>query len=257
MSVKMAPSKEPLLVLLFVSSLASVPLTGADNVTFVPAAPVSTDPGFSLQQLNLSTGRQAHIPALLATVDHPTGFVHVFTAGSSSEACGESMNYTSETAAARGCLYAVNGGPFDMNTGACVGDVVSQGTVVMVDDDNAFASWGLARSTGGSHSYSSSSSSSSSSSKKEEKGEKEKAKEKKGDEDAWQWVFGDVGSATVAEAGVVELVSGFIGPLLVAGGAPVLSGSALIAPRTAVGVDSSGRLMLLTVDGAEDAKRGE
>ena len=70
-------------------------------------------------------------------------------------------------------------------------------------------------------------------------------------------MFGDVGSATVAEAGVVELVSGFIGPLLVAGGAPVLSGSALIAPRTAVGVDSSGRLMLLTVDGAEDAKRGE
>lgn len=39
---------------------------------------------------------------------------------------------TSSTAAARGCVYATNGGFFDMGTGDCLGSVVSDGTTIQV-----------------------------------------------------------------------------------------------------------------------------
>ena len=197
-------------------------IAGAEPPTFYPVPPMASDPGITVEHLKLGSSRQAAIPAVLATVANPAGFVHVFTAGSNNT-CSERVK-TSETAEKHGCFYAVNGGPFDMNDGSCVGDVVSDGHVVMVDDDNAFASWGLARNN-----------------------------ETDG---AWQWVFGDVCSDTVADAGVQELVSGFIGPLLVSAGQPVLSGSSLVAPRTAVGINAEGQLLLLTVDGVEDRARG-
>lgn len=55
---------------------------------------------------------------------------------------------------------------------------------------------------------------------------------------------------------MTELISGFIGPLLVKNGAAIPSGSSLIAQRTAVGVDAAGKLLILTIDGAEDRDRG-
>ena len=128
------------------------------------------------------------------------------------------MVKTSEIAAAAGCKYAVNGGTFDMSTGACEGDLVSNGTIFQLDDDSGFASWGITADG--------------------------------------QWVFGDVTSDVVASSGVVELISGFIGPLLVDGGMGVPSANSKVAQRTAVGIDVAGRLMLLTVDGSETPPRG-
>ena len=209
--------------LLAILLLASPPaVAAADPPAFFATPPLApnNDPGLVVKQLNLRTFQQRNIPAVLATVENPVGFVHVFTAGADGDTCSERVK-TSETADSRGCAYAVNGGPFDMNDGSCVGDVVSNGTVVMVNDTAGFASWGLGQRDG-----------------------------------AWEWVFGNVNSTTVHDAGVVELVSGFIGPLLVSGGVPVPSTYGLVAARTAVGIDAAGRLLLLTIDGAEDRARG-
>lgn len=123
----------------------------------------------------------------------------------------------SDSAAAAGCTYAVNGGTFNMDTGACLGSLVSNCTVVQVDD-GGYASFGLTADH--------------------------------------RWVFGNVTSALVASAGVVELLSGFKGGLLVDGGEPVASTNKLVAQRTAVGIDAAGRLLLLTVDGSESPPRG-
>jgi exopolysaccharide biosynthesis protein len=106
-----------------------------------------------------------------------------------------------------------------MDTGECLGDLVSNGTVFQLDDtDSGYASWGLTRDG--------------------------------------RWVFGDVGPATVESDDVVELISGFVGPLLVEGGVGAVSSNSKIAQRTAAGIDAMGRLLLLTIDGAETPPRG-
>ena len=104
-----------------------------------------------------------------------------------------------------------------MDTGACEGNLVSNGTTVQLDD-SGFASWGLT-SDG-------------------------------------RWVFGSVASSDVVASEIVELISGFVGPLLVANGTGVASTSTLVAQRTAVGIDASGQLMFLTIDGSETPPRG-
>mmetsp|Transcript_28552 Transcript_28552/g.57494 ORF Transcript_28552/g.57494 Transcript_28552/m.57494 type:complete len:176 (-) Transcript_28552:61-588(-) len=105
-----------------------------------------------------------------------------------------------------------------MSTGACEGDIVSNGTVFQLDENSGFASWGLTRDG--------------------------------------RWAFGEIGSATVGSDDVVELLSGFVGPLLVENGVGTPSSNSLVAQRTAVGIDASGRLLILTVDGAEFQNRG-
>jgi len=105
-----------------------------------------------------------------------------------------------------------------MQTGACHGDLISNGTVVQIDDENAYASWGLTHDG--------------------------------------RWAFGTVTSGIAAAEGVVELISGFVGPLLVDHGSGVHSDSALVAQRNAVGVDDAGRLLFLTVAGSETPPRG-
>jgi N-acetylglucosamine-1-phosphodiester alpha-N-acetylglucosaminidase len=193
-----------------------VSYVNADSVVFSKAPPRSDEPGLGVEHLILTTPQQRMVRAVLATVSSPVGFVHVFP--SSPEGCTSRVK-TSEIAVARGCLYAVNGGSFDMSTGACNGNLISNGTVFQTDDENAYGSWGLTRDG--------------------------------------QWAFGDIGSEIVTNADVVELVSGFVNlstpNLLVVDGIGVPSTHALVAARTAVGVDRAGRLMLLTVDGLEDS----
>ena len=85
---------------------------------------------------------------------------------------------TDKIGEAWGCSLAVNAGPFDMSKGGgCMGSLIANGTVYQIDDESGFASWGMTADG--------------------------------------RYVFGDVNSSTVDEEGVVELVSGFIGPLLV------------------------------------------
>ena len=180
------------------------------------APPLQPEPGLQVRFLNLSTPRQAVIPAVLATVDAPDTFARIFTANANPEKC-EGRVKPSVTAALAGCEYAVNAGTFNMNTGACVGDVIANGSVIQLDDTSDFASWGMGTA---------------------------------------QHVFGQVSRENATSLQLHDLASSFIGPLLVDTGTPVLSDSTLIAPRTAVGADRHGRLLLLTVDGVEDQALG-
>ena len=180
------------------------------------APPISKDPGLHVRFLNLTTPRQAIIPAILTTVDSPATYARVFAANADPSECRERVK-PSTTADVAGCQYAVNAGTFNMDTGACVGDVISEGREISFDETSGFASWGMSAS---------------------------------------QHVFGEISRENVTSLQLSVVVSGFIGPLLVDGGVPVLSGSSLVAPRTAVGADEDGRLLLLTVDGVEDAALG-
>ena len=191
---------------------AFVRMGRAEDAFLVDAPPAASDPGLLVRHLNLSTGRQPLIPAVLATVEAPLGFLTVLAAGG--DTC--KRRRTSWVAKAAGCQYAVNGGSFNMKTGACAGTVISGGTQISMSD-SAFASWGLTRT---------------------------------------QYVFGIINHSVASMNDVQECVSGFVGPLLIKDGQTYISGSTKVAPRTAVGIDAAARLLLLTVDGVESKSLG-
>ena len=190
--------------------------TGADDAIFMKAPPINAMPGITTTDLVLSTERQPRVKALLSKIAYPVGFVHVFP--SKSDGCSDRVRLD-RLANEHGCKFAINAGPFNMQTGACEGNIVSNGTVFQLESENqGYASWGMTRD--GVH------------------------------------VFGDIGASTVDDADVVELVSGFVSPLLVDSGKPATSSSELVAQRQALGIDSSGGLLILTIDGAEDRNLG-
>lgn len=203
--------------LVFVLALLSLLLSAfSDDAVFMKAPNRRDDPEVSYENKVLHTDRQSNIKAVLTTIKYPVGHVHVFP--SKADGCNGRVRLD-RIASENNCKLAINGGPFNMDNGACVGNIVSNGTIFQLEEQNeGYASWGMT--ADGVH------------------------------------VFGDVGQTTVKDADVVELVSGFIAPLLVAEGKPAPSSDTLIAQRQAVGVDTNGALMFLTIDGAEDRDRG-
>jgi len=130
--------------------------------------------------------------------------------------CDE-LQKTSFVASALGCRYAINGGPFNsFVSGGCIGPTISNGNVLNTDWQTSYASFGL--SAGG------------------------------------EWVVGHISQDTAAELNLTQAVTG-LGEWLVRGGravpAAAAAGADALAGRSGVGVDSSGRLMLLQVDGCE------
>uniref|UniRef100_A0A7S1G9B6 Phosphodiester glycosidase domain-containing protein n=1 Tax=Bicosoecida sp. CB-2014 TaxID=1486930 RepID=A0A7S1G9B6_9STRA len=121
---------------------------------------------------------------------------------------------TSVTAKAHDCVYAVNGGPFNMDTGKCEGVVIAE-NVMRAGGWNA---------TGGNALF--------------------------GVTASRQWVLGAVTEGDARWLGVTSLVTGF-GWLVQDGKSVVATPGGEVAPRTAIGVDSAGRLLLLEVDGCE------
>lgn len=129
--------------------------------------------------------------------------------------CG-TLELTSRTAKANGCRWAVNGGPFNMSSGACDDGVfILNGEVV--------GSGGWRPVFGATHDGS--------------------------------WVLGTLNQSVAERWRVAWAVNGF--SWLVKDGAmqvPSTPRSLLHAPRTAIGVDARGRLMMLEVDGCEPYK---
>lgn len=188
------------------------------DVKFFDAPPADKDPGIYYYDMVLHTERQENIKAVLTKVNKPVGFVHAMPA-STENGCNVHLP-TSAIAESYGCQLAINGGPFDMNKGGgCEGSLISNGKVYQADDESDFASWGMTKDG--------------------------------------RYAFGtQINSSVVETEGIVELISGFIGPLLVEDGAAIHSDAELIAQRTAIGIDSQGVLLFLTIDGAESRNRG-
>lgn len=128
--------------------------------------------------------------------------------------CVGSAN-TSVQAQRDGCLWATNAGPFNMKTGQCSG-------VVIADDELAAADWNTTDAMF--------------------------ASTRDG-----KWVLGSVTKSEAEYFGVTNLVTGF-GWLVQDGKSMVTTRGGEVAPRTAVGVDAQGRLVVLVVDGCEKCK---
>lgn len=207
--------KSGLSIVLIWCALLVLALT-AEEVTIVIDAPATAvDPGITHREIQIDTPRQVGINCVITTVTNPVGFLHVFTPGNS---CDKRVQ-TSTQAKDRGCAYAINGGPFNMDNGQCEGSIISNGTVQQIAaDGSGYSNFGLTADG--------------------------------------KYVFGAINSTEVSEYKIKELISGFVQGLLVDNGAAVVSTDAKIAQRQAVGIDKDGALLFLTVDGAEDDVHG-
>jgi len=154
------------------------------------------------------------------------GYVGVFTHAApyfsvqaNTENC-TGLSKVSDQAAAHNCRYATNAGPFSsLIKGGCIGAVISQGHTAASDFASTHTMFGLTAS---------------------------------GD-----WLLGNVGSASQAkELGVTELVTGF-NWLVYNSSITVAQAGGELAPRTAVGVDTMGRLLIVEVDGCEKCPSGK
>ena len=129
--------------------------------------------------------------------------------------CGK-LELTSSTAHANGCRWATNGGPFNMSNGDCdAGQFIMNGTTV--------GSGGYLPMFGASSDGS--------------------------------WVVGTLNQSIAKRWRVAWAINGF--SWLVRNGVervPLTPRALLHAPRTAIGIDESGRLMMLEVDGCEPYK---
>ena len=124
---------------------------------------------------------------------------------------------TSDTARAHRCRWAVNGGPFSMDTGRC-------DTGVFIGNGSVLGSGGWNHSMFGATAD--------------------------GD-----WVVGKLDPTLTRRWRVAWAINGFWGdPWLVRDGVVNVQPGGTHAPRTAVGIDKLGRLMLLEIDGCEPYK---
>ena len=141
-----------------------------------------------------------------------------FSVQAASKSCG--LAWVSTQAAAHNCSYATNAGPFkSLVKGGCTGAVIVDKTVIASDFSVSNAMFALTA--------------------------------------AGEWILGSVDNETHAVAmGVTQLVTGF-NWLVYDKQATVSTAGGELAPRTAVGVDAQGRLMLLEVDGCEKCSTGK
>ena len=144
---------------------------------------------------------------------NPSSWFHALgPLGGCSNASGN-LSKTSVTAKAHKCRYAVNGGPFSMSTGACIGRNIADGIDVCPScEPRLGASFGLGM-------------------------------------NGTTWVVGDFNETSIHTLGLTQLISGF--NWLVRDGHVVGRPGGEVAPRTALGVTSDGRLVILEVDGCE------
>ena len=117
-----------------------------------------------------------------------------------------------ETASAQRCRYATNGGPFSTHAGACVaGAYISNGTTLGSSGGWAAAYFGVTASG--------------------------------------EWAIGALNQTLASSWRVAWAVNGF--SWLVKGGVIDAPTSERHAPRTAIGISRTGRLIMLEIDGCE------
>jgi Phosphodiester glycosidase len=218
--------------------------TANNNVTvttvdrFPAKRPSGTRPGVQYKQLHhrFPSGRTvtayfavienpvSHLFVVPATGSHPSSMI----AGVTSYQCSQAK--PSETARASGCEYATNAGFFNMDTGQCIGNLVHNNEVLQVDDSATHAQFGI--------------------------------------DVQGRFVSGYLQSADVlgqGDAKLAELVTGK--GWLVRNSERFIDTSIVLekieddfvhikAPRTGIGYDRDGRLLMLQVDGEEDIKEG-
>jgi N-acetylglucosamine-1-phosphodiester alpha-N-acetylglucosaminidase len=177
---------------------------------------------------HFSNGRP--ITGYLAVLENPMNHFGIFPAPGSRVVHHQytcTLHKTSETAAADKCLFAINAGFFNMQTGACLGNVVHNSSILQIDNRDKKCNFGITQDG--------------------------------------EYVTGYLSDADVRHLRFAEVITGK--GWLIRNGTSFLAQSlveenidhrfeTIKAPRSGVGFDKDGRLMLLSVDGEEDVDEG-
>jgi len=217
--VSVQQALKPMRNLLILASFVCLALAGpSDYITqpFAAAGPFELDVKM-IRGVYPSTGRSYTAYAGIVSNPRLLGFeVPV-------QGCGHRVK-TSETAQAKNCVYATNGAFFDMSTGACLGNLVVNGTVHTLRESGS-AQFGMTKN---------------------------------------EFVVGYFNASDLKSFGFTQLIEGKGLLVRHGSAAvnksheftPTNSFVTLIAPRTAIGSMKDGRGFLYTVDGEEDIKLG-
>ena len=206
-----------ILVVVSVVTLLSADFVAGDEVYWIQASTSASDAGIEIKEIKLSNERQSTIPAYLTKISNP-GKNHVMPVPGSKDGCTRvQLNKIAEDFE---CTLAVNGAPFNMDDGSCIGNLISNGTIYSQQgQDDVYPSFAIT--TDG------------------------------------RLGFGNITPEMIDQEGITNVISGFQNtPLLVENGVPFVSGDTKIAQRQAIGVTKEGELLFLTVDGAEARDRG-
>jgi len=146
-------------------------------------------------------------------VPNPVDHFHVYFPLLPNGTCGGRIQ-TDVQAAAHNCTLGMNGSPFEFTNPTCIGDIVSDGKIYLAQGsiNPGATDFGLTQS---------------------------------GD-----FIIGNLNSSDVRDLQFAQLLSAF--GWLVRLGKPVYDNSTFKAPRTVIGTDVEGRLLMLQVDGIED-----
>jgi len=161
---------------------------------------------------------QYNTSRFLLRVDNPAPFFHVLFPVLKNGTCG-GYELPSDRARSEHCLYATNGGPFIMGqppTSATCIGYAISDGVAGSKLVTSFASFGLTKNN--------------------------------------DFILGVLQPSDVTSLGFVQLLTGF--GWLVRDGVAQRSTDTEVAPRTAIGVDKNGRLLMLEVDGIEVTNQG-
>ena len=154
-----------------------------------------------------------------AWVPNPVSHFHVYYPESSNGSCAGYLR-PSHVAKEKNCEYATNGGPFVMfqpsNAPTCLGNVVSDGDVVQVQSTTN-VNFGLTKNG--------------------------------------EFIMGTLDDSDVQDLDFDQLITGF-GWLIREGVNQVTTAGGEIAPRTAIGTNAAGNLLLFEADGVEDKDKG-
>jgi exopolysaccharide biosynthesis protein len=152
----------------------------------------------------------------LALITNPIDHFHVYFPTDSNGNCN-GWNSTANSSAAHRCLLATNGSPFSFKVPSCSGSLVSDGKIYTAMDGNDVSQvFGLT--------------------------------------DSGMFVLGTLTANDVESLGFVQLLTGFT--LIVVNGTVLPGAGGEIAPRTAIGVNKRGQLMIFVADGIEATKVG-
>ena len=75
--------------------------------------------GISITDRTLSTDRQSRIPAILTIITNPIGYVQPVPSSGNGEGCTGRVQL--DKIAEHNAKLCINGAPFNMDTGACIG----------------------------------------------------------------------------------------------------------------------------------------
>jgi len=194
------------------------PSSSLPNSDYVTVPAASTKFSDPGAEFSTAFSAQYNTSRFLLRVDNPAPFFHVFFPILKNGTCG-GYELPSDRARTEHCLYATNGGPFIMGQPPTSATCIGYAISNGVAGSNLvsnFASFGLTKTN--------------------------------------NFILGVLQPADVKALDFVQLLTGF--GWLVRDGVAQRSTDTEVAPRTAIGVDKAGRLLMLEVDGIEATKQG-